>query len=187
MAVEICEQAWWACMTRSDWAAWVQAIGSILAVGGAAAVAIYQERTQRRLETQRLRQAKVSDAEALAALFESLADQAKDVASRLGDWHLMVGDDRYREYQRTRVEDIVRIVRSVDLMERPPEVQRALLELNAVAQSMQYAVDGLMPQFPTGSITRHKELHSDVAYEAQRIGEVAVAVAQIHRQMVSTA
>lgn len=35
-------QQWWSCMNRSEWASWVQAVGSILAICGAVLIAWWQ-------------------------------------------------------------------------------------------------------------------------------------------------
>jgi hypothetical protein len=63
MAVEVTEicllwgdwqiQQWWSCMNRSEWASWVQAVGSILAICGAVFIAWWQWRNFKINESER--------------------------------------------------------------------------------------------------------------------------------------
>lgn len=63
MAVEVTEiclfwgdwqiQRWWSCMNRSEWASWVQAVGSILAICGAVFIALWQWKNFKSNEAER--------------------------------------------------------------------------------------------------------------------------------------
>jgi hypothetical protein len=67
----------WGCMSRSDWAAWVQALGAVVAVAAAIFVSWLQLRTARRLEherTEEARRARFFAIDALAAQARAVTD-----------------------------------------------------------------------------------------------------------------
>lgn len=74
-------------MTSSEWASWVQAIGSILAIGAAAGIAIWQSRQQHKsaveLRRQEFRHASLESAKTLLKLATNCAKMAEYFVQQL--------------------------------------------------------------------------------------------------------
>lgn len=65
---------WWSCMNRAEWASWVQAVGSVLAIGGAACIAWWQWRNFKRNETERKNEiANIIGREVLSVIQEQIS------------------------------------------------------------------------------------------------------------------
>lgn len=76
-------------LTSSEWAAWVQAVGSIAAIVGAASIAIWQSASQQTnaiaLQRTEQRQAKLESARTLLALSTNCARAMKHAAQQFPD------------------------------------------------------------------------------------------------------
>lgn len=85
-----------ASMTKSDWASWVQAIGSIIAILVAAGVVLVQHS----LETARLRNAEVETIRKQLTSALTLIERALDFCVRAKVWLPIAADDRIRSAAR---------------------------------------------------------------------------------------
>ena len=76
-------------LTSAEWAAWVQALGSIAAIGGAAWIAIHQAKLQQRnaleLHATEQRSAKLDTARTISVLATNSAMAMKHIAGQLKD------------------------------------------------------------------------------------------------------
>lgn len=72
-------------LNKSEWASWVQAVGSIMAIGAAGAIAIYQTNVVRRLEQDKRNAEEVVKLNVVKALLARSHGLAKDVVNAVND------------------------------------------------------------------------------------------------------
>jgi hypothetical protein len=78
---------WWPlCMPRSDWASWIQAIGSIIAIGTAGWIAVWQAQKQREVDAEQTRLTMLEKFYAISALL-TRADACIEIFVRVVNAH----------------------------------------------------------------------------------------------------
>jgi hypothetical protein len=119
-------------MTSSDWAAWVQAIGSILAICAAFLIASFQSRHAQRLNLDRL----ADHVGALARLMTASADALREFRRTCEGPAANREPERPYWNARSTFKDLADSIKRVNLSEAPSEaiVQAVLVARQAIAK-----------------------------------------------------
>ncbi len=121
-----CYDTWWLCMTKGDWAEWVSGIGAMLAVAGAAWIAVYQ-RSRQIKDAADVKKARAMRVAAIAhpilvdlyARLKPIPDGLKANAGR------DISDAAYAALQLPDLHELSALGESLEAL--PPEICRAIL------------------------------------------------------------
>lgn len=120
---------WWAsCLTKSEWAAWTQAVGSILALAVASAIAVWQVIARRRDSKQRARELFKAKVEILQLTADALGLYVSALRSADGP-HL-----KYLASWYSPLQIIIEEAKAIQLRDMP--TRTAVLCLVRIQQSM---------------------------------------------------
>lgn len=162
---------WSMCMTKSEWAAWVQALGSVAAIVAGVLVIRYQHLLQRTAEYNRLRQDGIY---ARADLLAALSDFSLQLSASVGVRAEIDGIPMAavtRDYE--RLQDQLKVGEQFRTKMRTPKLRR--LSTDAFE-----AVQRLHARLETGAQT---DVQVDRASVLDAIGQISIELADLQNEM----